>query len=521
MTSTTENIKQQLAEAVKRHKSGQIQAALDIHQDLLKQFPGHPQILYLSGLAYQDLGDLRHAMSLISQATALEPNNGLFHGALGIILKKLGYNQAALERLKDAQQRDPNRAEIHFHLGDTHINLGEAQKAQPHFRQAIALEPNFKEAWLNLGLCLKACKQLQEALTCFQRVVDDHPQAIEGHINLGLTHLLMGNYALGWQSYEWRLQLEDSELSITQAALPQNGKTPHYWNGVPLAGKTILVLAEQGFGDIIQFVRYLTPLKEAGARIILTSPISLKPLFQNLTSVDRILPPPRLGITTFQDQIKDESIDAFCPLISLPRILQTRVATIPAKIPYLQADATLVAQWRYRFRSTQIKPSIRIGLVWRGKPLHKNDPLRRRSCPLKDLLPLTQIEDITLFSLQKEDDAASPGDSLTKDSLAKLEITDLQSNLTDFAQTAAILTNMDLLISIDTSVAHLGGALGIPTWVLLPFSPDWRWFLDQETTPWYPTIRLFRQTVANGWQEPIEQISTALPAFTKAIMEQR
>ena len=537
MTSTAELFKNQLADAIKLHQSGQIQEAMAIHQALLEQFPGHPQLLFLSGMAHQDLGELRIAMQLLSRATASEPDNGVFHSALGIVLKKLGYSRAALERLQDASKRDPNNAEICFHLGDTHMDLGEAQQALAHFRTAIGLRPAFREAWINLGLCLKACKQLDEALNCFQQVVDDYPQDSEGHVNLGLTHLLMGNYMLGWQEYKWRLQLEGDEISLSMPALTQNGQAIRHWDASPLTGKTILILAEQGFGDTIQFVRYLLILKTSGARILLTAPGPLMPLLHTLPSVDRILPPPRLGTQAFLQQMAQEKIDWFCPLISLPLLLETRVDSIPSHCPYLHADPNLVHAWTKRLAADSgglatnshtllqtnmpatspthhTRRPIRIGLVWKGKPLHKNDPLRRRSCTLKDLAPLATIKNIALFSLQKED--AQPKSLLAPEGMV---ITDLQAELSDFAQTAAILATMDLLISIDTSVAHLGGALAKPVWVLLPFVPDWRWFLDQETTPWYPTLRLFRQTRPNCWKNPVQKIVAELPLFINKIMD--
>ena len=544
MTSTTEHFENQLADAIERHKSGQIQEAMAIHHALLKQFPGHPQILYLSGLAYQDLGDLKRAMGLISRATAAEPDNGTFHFSLGILLKKLGYSRAAMERLCDARQRDPNNAETHFHLGDTHMDLGEAQEALQHFRAAIQLRPDFKEAWINLGLCLKACKQLEEALSCFQQVVDDHPQNVEGHINLGLTYLLMGNYPLGWQAYEWRLRLEnEEEVSLAIPILTQNGQAIPRWDGSPLQGKTILILSEQGFGDTLQFVRYLSPLKTSGARILLTSLRPLMPLLQTLPTVDRIFLPPRLGVEAFKAQVAQERIDWFCPLISLPLLLETQVDSIPISVPYVHAESGLVQKWTKRLsvntgEVAQDKPTIpqtvpslskplhniqphgkrplRIGLVWRGKPLHKNDPLRRRSCTLNDLAPLANIKNVAFFGLQKEDAPSKP--LLPPQGMV---ITDLQAELHDFAQTAAILATLDLLISIDTSVAHLGGALGKPVWVLLPFMPDWRWFLDQETTPWYPTLRLFRQTVANCWKDPVQKMVAALPPLIDKIDKNR
>ena len=542
MTSTIEHFKKQLEDATLRHQSGQIQEAMTLYQTLLKQFPGHPHILYLCGLAHQDLGDLRGAMGCISKALTVDPDNGTFHYALGILLRDLGHGRAALERFRDAIQRDPHNAELFFRLGDTHMDLGETQEAQHHFREAIRLRPLFMEAWINLGLCLKALKQLDEALACFQQVVHHDPDNAEGHVNLGLTHLLMGNLVAGWQAYEWRFRLETEEaylamptLALTGEVCLQQRPTPGArvvprWEGSPLRGKTLLILSEQGFGDTLQFVRYLGPLKAAGARVLLTCPRPLMALLRTLPAVDRTLPPPRRGIRAFQEQVAKESVDWFFPLLSLPLLLKTRMDSIPASVPYLQPDPDLARGWADRLRTRETMPSdaprhttgrpVRIGVVWQGKPLHKNDPLRRRSCTLADLAPLATVlssespYDVTFFGLQKEEEVAKalpPPEGMT--------FVDLKAELHDFAHTAAILSVLDLLITIDTSVAHLGGALGKPVWVLLPFAPDWRWSLDQERTPWYPSVRLFRQTTPNSWKAPVEQMCTALPAFMDAIMD--
>lgn len=504
MTDAHRTLKDQLAKAIRLHQSGQIQEAIALHQTLLKQFPGHPHILHLSGLAQQELGDLRTAMNLLSQAVAREPENGHFLLALGIVLKELGHSRAALERLQDAQQRQPTHPEILFHLGDTQIDLGEAEAAITPFRAAIQMRPDFKEAWINLGLCLKACGRLQEALEAFQQVVALYPDCLDGRINLGLTQLLMGQYASGWRSYEWRLRATGEAACFTPPAVLQGSHPPPRWQGEPLAGKTLLVVGEQGFGDTIQFVRYLPRLKAAGARVLLTTSPSLIPLLSRLDAIDRLSTPETLA--------DPEPIDYHVPLLSLPMIFNTQPHTIPADIPYLHPNPDWVNLWKNRLDR---KKSFYVGLVWQGKPLHQNDPLRRRSCPGKELARLATIPGITWVNLQKREGHAQPL-SLP----AEMPSLDLSGVLHDFAHTAAILAALDLLISIDTSVAHLGGALGKPVWILLPFAPDWRWSLDPERTPWYPTARLFRQTTPNGWKDPLQRIATALPLLMHAQKEE-
>ncbi|MEO5352809.1 MAG: tetratricopeptide repeat-containing glycosyltransferase family protein [Magnetococcus sp. XQGC-1] len=503
MTDATEGLKKQLAEAIHLHQSGQPRQALVTYQALLKQFPGHPRILYLCGLARQDLGEWRDAMHLISQAVAREPENSEFLLALGIVLKKMGHRHAAMERFREVLLREPTHADAHFLLGDLHMDLGEPQAALAPFREAIRLRPAFAEAWTNLGLCLRACGLLEEALHCFQQVVHDHPQSIKGHLNLGISQLLMGNLEAGWQEYEWRLRFTGERACWIPPNRLRGPQAPPLWDGSPLADKTILLVSEQGFGDTIQFVRYLPLLKATGARTLLTAPQPLIPLLRTLPAIDQI--------ATTADFAYDGPIDCYCPLLSLPRLLKTRVESIPAAIPYLQADPERVQQWRARLGGGK---NISVGLVWQGKPMHQDDPLRRRSCSWKDLAPLAEVAGITWVSLQKRETYADPGQPP-----AGMPWIDLQDALSDFAETAAILANLDLLLSIDTSTAHLGGALGRPVWLLLPFAPDWRWSLDPEHTPWYPAMRLFRQTRPNSWQEPLRAVVAALPRFAQMVKE--
>ncbi|MBF0161013.1 MAG: glycosyltransferase family protein [Magnetococcales bacterium] len=500
-----ESLQRQLTTAIRLHQNGQIREAIRIHQALLKQFPGHPHILHLYGLARQELGDLQGALHLLSQAAAKEPDNRDFRLSLGFLLKLSGRSHAALACFRDLQHRHPDDAEISFHLGDTCMDLGEAEAALAPFRNAIRLQPTFKEAWINLGLSLKGLGAVPEALHCFQQVIQAHPHCIEGYINLGMTHLLMGDYAEGWRAYEWRLQLTQQAACIQWPPILQGNPAPPRWDGTPLAGKSILVVAEQGFGDILQFVRYLLPLKSGGARILFSAPPTLIPLLRRLPAIDDIRTP---------EQFTDaEEIDCHCPLLSLPLLFNTQLESVPAPIPYIQADPELARQWAGRLRRGE---NVLVGLVWRGKPLHPNDPLRRRSCTLQDLAPLAQVAGVTWISLQQEDGSSPP-----LQPPPGMAILDLRAALRDFAQTAAILDNLDLLISIDTSVAHLGGALGKAVWLLLPIAPDWRWTLDQPRSPWYPDIPLFRQTVPHSWQEPLQAMAEALPSFVHTIQAGR
>ncbi|MBF0184233.1 MAG: glycosyltransferase family protein [Magnetococcales bacterium] len=488
-------LKEHLATAVRLHQQGELQQAMALYQSLLQQFPGHPRILHPYGLACQESGDLRTATNLLSQALLRDPDNADLLLSLGIVLKNRQLSRAALERFRDFQQRHPQHPEAHFYLGDTLMDLGQAQEAIVAFRQAIQLRPAFKEAWINLGLCLKACMQLAEARSCFEQAVTLDPQWIDGHINLGLTALLMADYQTGWREYEWRLQaVGDRACLLKPRCLLDQPAIPR-WDGSSLQEKTILIVAEQGFGDTVQFVRYLPKLKAMGAQVLLSCQAALIPLLRPLPCID--------AIATAEQFTWPEQIDCYSPLLSLPMLLATQAETIPATIPYLWADPLLVKQWQSLLPSP---PKRRIGLVWQGKPLHQDDPLRRRSCPWQALAPLASLPGITWISLQKDPERQQP---LTPH--PGMELIDLNEALRDFAQTAAIIANLDLLISIDTSVAHLGGALGVPVWLLLPYAPDWRWS-QHATTPWYPDMHLFRQSEPNNWHQPVQRILSALQA---------
>ncbi|WP_193771166.1 tetratricopeptide repeat protein [Candidatus Magnetaquicoccus inordinatus] len=494
MSEQTLYLREQLAASIRLHQAGQLPEAIALYQLLLQQFPGHPRILHPYGLACQEAGDLRSATNLLSQAAIRDPDNPDILLSLGVLLKNRQMSRAALERFRDFQQRCPNHPEAHFYLGDTLMDLGEAEAAIPPFRNAIQLRPHFQEAWINLGLCLKASGQLEEARHCFEQVVTHYPQLIAGHINLALTALLMEDYHTGWREYEWRLQASGEQACLHKPKILLHNPGIPRWLGSPLHGQTILVLAEQGFGDTLQFVRYLPMLKAMGARILLTCQSALLPLLRNMDCIDSLSTPEQ-----FQCQ---ETIDCYSPLLSLPLALHTQAENIPASVPYLWADPQLQQSWQQRLSALKNR---RIGLVWQGKPLHQNDPLRRRSCPWEALAPLAALPDISWISLQKDPNRQTP-----LPPHPGMSLLDLNNALTDFAQTAAIVSQLDLLITIDTAVAHLAGALGKPVWLLLPLAPDWRWSQNPTSTPWYPGMRMFRQQIANDWHAPIQQMVAQL-----------
>ncbi|MBF0613881.1 MAG: tetratricopeptide repeat protein [Magnetococcales bacterium] len=450
----------------------QWQNALEKLSNLKKWHPGHPHVLHLLGVVKQELGDRKGAMEALSQAVTLAPDNHLFQLDLGLALKQKGAHLPAQDRLHEVLRLNPACAAAHFHLGDLWMDQGQIDAAIQSFQQALHHQPDLLEAWINLGLCQKSQNRIEEAVTSFQTARRLQPDHAQTHVNLAMALLMQGDYAPGWRAYEWRFRLDQPSLPF---ALPQVPR----WQGEALTGKTILLLGEQGFGDQIQFIRFADSLNQQGARVLVAVPGPLVTLLQRAP-----------GVAKVQDHLEfQEPVDCFSPLLSVAGLLGVTADTIPATTGYLSVDPVLSEIWRERLHGTEFK----VGLIWQGKPLHANDPLRRRSCTRQDLTPLAAIPGVQLFSLQKG--ANDPPDDLP--------ITSLESELTDFAATAAIMTQMDLIISIDTAAAHLAGALGKPVWTLLPRAPDWRWGSHQATTPWYGTMRLFRQSVTDQWQEPV------------------
>ncbi|MEO5332484.1 MAG: tetratricopeptide repeat protein [Magnetococcus sp. YQC-5] len=478
-------LKEQLATVADLLNQNRWEEALTLLTPLRHQMPGHPHLLHLYGLACQMAGDLHRASEALSQAVAILPLKPDFHLALGLLLKQKGALFPAIERLQEALRLNPNSADIHFHLGDLCMDQGRIEAAIDHFCQAIAQRPSFLEAWINLGLCQKSRHHFSAAMASFQAAIRVQPNNAKAHVNLAMTCLSMEEYPMGWQEYEWRFQLDALPHSDLPAHLPR-------WRGEDLSGKTVLIIGEQGYGDILQFIRFVPAIKQAGARrVVLTVPTPLLTLFDSVSGLDHI-----------QNHLHfTEPLDCYIPLLSLPGLLGITIKNIPYSNGYLLPDPQRVSEWH----PFMTQPGFKVGLVWEGKPLYKNDPLRRRSCTLADLAPLARVDGVIFFSLQK-----GPANQQVSHPPHGMRLISLDEQLTDFATTAAVMAHLDLVITIDTATAHLAGALGKPVWTLLPYAPDWRWGTTLNTTPWYTTMRIFRQTIPDQWAEPILEMTTAL-----------
>jgi Tetratricopeptide repeat/Glycosyltransferase family 9 (heptosyltransferase) len=379
---------------------------------------------------------------------------------------------------------NPEEPEFHNNRGQALAALQRLADAEAAYRRALALKPDHALAWNNLGLTLQAGSDVTGAVAAFRTSLRLAPDFTQAHWNLGLALLLQGQYTEGFAEYEWRLRVP--ELAARLPTLPGAR-----WNGDDPAGKTILLTVEQGLGDTIQNLRFGRVLASRGARVIAAVTPPLQQLAATAPGIDQIVlntaPPP--------------PCDAHVSVMSLPGLLGTTSETVPAAVPYLVAQDDRVTAARGSVDRMGGR-SLKVGIAWTGAV--GNTYNARRTCPLEALAPLLQIDGVRWFSLHREGDAIAAADAVHAAKLIALP------ERNDLDGTAALVTALDLVLSVDTSLAHLAGALGKPVWVLLPSAPDWRWREHGTTSAWYPTATLFRQAVAGDWSVPIEAVGTAL-----------
>lgn len=457
------------------------QEAAQLYQRLLAKEPRHARALNNLGNTLGKLKRPAEAEQALRAALALNPGHADAHNNLGVILAdqdRLTEAQAAYAR---ALELRPGFSQVYLNRANTYVDQDRLEEALADCRSALTLEPRLHEAYTTLGNTYLAQGRLQESLASYRQALALAPEEPAYHFNLALACLLAGDFAQGWREYEWGLR---DKLREPQRQFPQ----PR-WDGRPFPGKTLLVVGEQGYGDVFQFLRYLPAAAARGGQVLMEVQQGLASLcaraFPNIQFVERR-----------HDGAIGPAFDLHCHLMSLPHLFEhRREADIPAPDAYLAADPDKVRAWGERLAA---HTGRRIGLVWAGNPGHGND--RRRSLALNALLPLTRLSGLSLFSLQKGEAAGQLA------ACPESGIVDLGSEIASFEDTAAILTHLELVISVDTSVVHLAGALGRPARVLLPFAPDWRWQLGREDSPWYPRLRLLRQTAAGRWETVVERL---------------
>ncbi len=528
------------------------QAVLCMNQ-VLRLRPGHVEAITNLGIFLARKGKVAEAVPLLPQAIQLKPDNAKAHNNLGVALADLGRRDEALASWREALRLKPDYAEAHFNLAVALADLGRREEAvasyesalknKPDYpaalsnlgllltemgrlaeavaalRQAVRLKPEYAEAHNNLGLALVERGQFDEALAAYHEALRLRPSYIEAHNNLGslygatgrpqdalaayrqalwlqpdyaevrwnraLVFLQTGDFAQGWPEYEWRWKRRRpaGERPFAQPL----------WDGSLFPGRTILLYAEQGLGDALQFIRYAALVKERGGEVVVESPPELLHLLATCPGVDRVV--------AEGSPLPDFAIRA--PLMGLPNIFRTTLDTIPATVPYLSPDPERLARWEKELAGSR---SFKVGIAWQGNPRHRWD--RHRSFPLQALEPLAAVKGVQLYSLQK-----GPGVEQLAALGNRIAVTDFGNRLdaaVPFADTAAIVRQLDLVVTCDSVLAHLAGALAVPVWVALPTISDWRWLLDREDSPWYPTLRLFRQRAFGRWDEVFERMATAL-----------
>ncbi|MBV8653983.1 MAG: glycosyltransferase family protein [Alphaproteobacteria bacterium] len=426
---------------------------------------------YNLGTTLRALGRDAEAVASFRRAIALKPDYLAAHANLGVALQTLGRSAEATLSYGRVLALDPTHAETHNNFGTLHAGRGRLESAVRHYRQALAAKPDYVDARINLGKALRGLNRPAEAIAEFAEALRLRPGDVEAMRSQGMARLILGDFAAGWR--QWRF--------ARSRAVPR----PLWLGDAPLEGKTILLWAEQGLGDTIQFARYVRLVAELGAKIVLEVQAELVMLLRGLPGVSAVLP---LGATL-------PSFDCHCPLPSLPLAFGTELATIPTMVPYLAAPAGPA--------SVPLPEGLRVGLTWGGNPQHLNDG--NRSIPLERLAPLFDLDGIGFLALQKEQ---REGDAALLRRLPK--VTDAARAMTDFDATASVVAELDLVITVDTSMAHLVGALGKEVWILLPFSPDFRWLLGRSDSPWYPTARLFRQGAPGDWDGVVAEVRAAL-----------
>lgn len=457
---------------------GRAEVAIAACRSAIRADPRHGAGYAGLAAAHLRAGHPAAALAAADAALLLLPELAEGYFLRAMALSGLGAGAAAVIALRSAIGRDPGHAKAHLNLANLLVDRDRYDEAEALYRRAITLDPRLVEAYTSLACLLTSLGRLPEAIAACDTALAIDPHCVQAHWNQGIAWLLAGDYEKGWEKYGIR---SHRWCFSDTSAIP----TAPRWQGEDIAGKTILVIAEQGLGDTIQFARYLPLLAARGASAALVCDKRLCPLLENQAGIAAAVPygspyPPT---------------DWWVSQMSLPLRFQTRLDTIPFSSGYLRADSEKVIRWQKR-----LPPGVRIGLVWAGNPRHSNDA--RRSMRLADLRPLLEVRRVSFVSLQ-----VGPAAAQAKDCS---DILDVSARLTDFAETAALIDALDLVISVDTSSAHCAAALGKETWVMLPHAPDWRWLLAGADSPWYSAIRLFRQPRSAAWAAVVEQVELCL-----------
>jgi tetratricopeptide (TPR) repeat protein len=459
-------------------------AAIALRPDFAEAHNGRGVVL-TALMHYQD------ALASHDMAITLRPDQADAHYNRGVALRHLKRPEESLASLEAAIALNPGHAGAHHNRGVALAELRRPDEALASYDRAISLQPDYAEAHSNRGILLLEQRLYEQALESFDAAIALEPDFVDARFNRSLVLLSMGRLEEGFAEYRWRLG-----LARFNDAMPASPSTP--WEGRSLAGSSILVLCEQGFGDSLHFIRYVRLLAAMAARVVVVAQPALVSLFRSIPGVE------------VYASLDESGFDFHIPLMCLPRLFGTTLETVPAEVPYLFAEADKVDGWAERLSGCGA--DAKVGLVWAGDS-RKHDPDahatdQRRSLSLSQFAPLARVAGVQFISLQKgepSEQALWPPDGL--------RVVDMTADLHDFADTAALIANLDLVITVDTSVAHLAGALGKPVWILSRFDGCWRWLDGREDSPWYPTARLFHQRAADDWDDVVERVAAALSEF--------
>jgi Flp pilus assembly protein TadD len=478
-------IQQQLDDALAHHRAGRLHQAEVGYRQILAQQPNYTDALHLLGSLGAQIGQNNASIQLLQKAIQLNPNIAAYHGNLGAVYMKAKRLRDAEAALKRAIQLNPNTPDVYYNLGCTLVALDDVPGAFAALKKGLELQPGLPELHTGMGVALRKSMKYQEAIAAFRRSVALRPDYADAHWNLGLMLLLTGNLSAGWAEYEWRTKMPD-------IVAPRNFPPPQ-WAGEKLYGKTILLHAEQGFGDTIQFIRFVPDVIARGGRVIVECPPELANTLRGIAGIQEI----------FVQGQRISRFDTHCSIMSLPLALNVTSKSLRADVPYLAVPPDRVAHWQSRLDTS----TLNVGLVWAGRPEHPDD--LQRSMRLADFAPLAAVPSVRFYMLQK-----GPAAAQASSPPPGLNLINWTAELHDFVDTAALVSNLDLIVGVDTSVVHLAGALARPVWVLLPLVPDWRWMLNRFDSPWYPTMRLFRQTTFGDWTTPLAQLTEAIHQLT-------
>jgi Tfp pilus assembly protein PilF len=521
-----QTFEQAMQTARRLHVEGKLAEAESLYRQILGAVPEHPLVLNALGTVLGAAGQLRQAAEVLSRATSADPQFADAWANLAKVYEQTDRPDGAIVALRKAVELRGDVGAYRRRLGICLGRSGDLPAAIEQFQKALELAPQSEEAFADLILAFQKAGEYERVIQACQRWLQEHsesansasilsalsdglwqsgqferaaqlrrrllemePSVPDRHGSMAMALLTLGDLIGGWREYQWRWQCDSFKKNVRRS--PQREWGCDQGPGRPdVAGRTILLYAEQGLGDTIQFVRYASILSDRGARVLVECPWSLKSLLSTCPGVRLV----------WARGEKLPEYDWHIPMLSLPGAMETDVATIPAKVPYLHAEPSRAKLWRGRVEAAAGR--LRVGVAWAGSPSHTNDA--RRSIHPALLAPLAQLEGVTLFNLNKskaDEKRKPPGD---------LKLVDFTISLTDFGETAALIEQLDLVISVDTAVAHLAGAMAKPVWTLLPFVPDWRWMLNRSDTPWYPTMRLFRQRTAGDWPSVIGAVRAAL-----------